>query len=144
MTIDVVTRDRDQVTGNDDLEIAAWVASGAWQTVERGGATETLLDELVPRGDRRRVDVRIQLVATSPNHSQGDVLRLSLVVMLVQDVARGATGGDGDDGPSAGFLPDTGSPVGLAALGLAAVLIGSGLAALVARGRRRSEDGEAA
>lgn len=141
LTIEVVTRDPGRLIGNDDLEIAARVAGGAWQTVERGGSAEALLDDLVPRGDRRRVDVRVRLVATSPNRSQGDAIRLSLVVTLAQDVVGAEAGGDG--GQDAGLLPGTGSPVGLGALVLAAVLIGAGLA-LAGRGRRRSEDGKAA
>ena len=100
-----------------------------------GRPSTQLTREAIARGRSARVNVRVAFVAASPNRSQSDRLPLTLLVTLV-DAATGQAAPDDDDEA----LSDTGADVEPWLIWLAAGLIGSGLALVVARGRRDDAD----
>ena len=139
MRLAVRSADLDGLLERDDILISARVRGGSWIPLNSGGAGRTLTEGALAQGDRLRLDVRVAFVAAATNGSEVDKLPLDFVVRLTQD-GHGSVGGveGGSDPGGSGDLPATGAAVEPWLLWLAAGLIGSGLALLVAR--RREEE----
>ena len=139
MRLAVRSTDLDTLLERDDILISARVRGGRWVPLNDGGAGSPLTEGALAQGDRLRLDVRVAFVAAATNRSEVDKLPLDFVVRLTQDRPGGGGGGEGNsDGWGSGDLPATGAAVEPWLLWLAAGLIGSGLALLVAR--RREEE----
>ncbi len=137
MRLAVRSTDLDGLLERDDILISARVRGGSWVPLHDGGAGRTLTEGALAQGDRLRLDVRVAFVAAATNGSEVDKLPLDFVVRLTQ--ARPGGGEGNSDGGGSGDLPATGAAVEPWLLWLAAGLIGSGLALLVARRREEEE-----
>lgn len=141
LTVDVLATDPDALLANDDFLVEAQVGAGPWVNVEPG--TTRAATELKIAQDAR-TDVRIRATFVVESTSEDEVIPFSVRLRMSEDgdvggVDEGDGGGGGGDvgGVDNGLLPDTGSPLGLGLIWLAAGLLGAGLA-LVAPRRRRS------
>lgn len=132
MQIALRTTDPDLLLARDDLRVVARVKDGPWTSLA-GGADQTLTDEILPTGDRVRVDLRVAFVPQATNRTEQRHLPLTFVIRLSQ------AGGDGAGDPS-GDLPDTGSRVDLWLVWLGTALLGGGAALVVAVRRREARD----
>lgn len=124
MEVDVLGADVDSLLETGDLDVWGRVDGGAWQELSGTGARQLLAAVPAQPGDVLKVDVRVDLDATSVNTSQALMLNLNLRVRLTQagtgsnDPGSGAgnedtDGGEGHDDSGAGsfgLLPDTGGP----------------------------------
>ena len=135
MRIRVETKDPGGLLRRDDIRIDARVSGGSWTPLPDAGGAQPLTDQTLAMGDRVRVDLRVAFVAESTNPSELRELPLRFVVRLTQ----AGPGGGKDDDDNSGFLPDTGAAVERWLLWVAAGLIGSGLALLLARRRREEQ-----
>jgi len=145
LTIKVRSADGAGLLAANDIEITTRTAGGEWHEVENGIASVPLTDHAIEQGGEVRVDVKVRFVWLAPNGTMLKRLPLDFEVRLVE--AGPPDGDNGSDGPT-GLLPDTGSAVSLLLVWLGAILLGSGIALVVAARRRRAEespveDGEA-
>jgi hypothetical protein len=139
LTVRVVTRDPDRLVRDDGFDIAARVGGSGWLSLTNGELAEALARELVERGDRVRVDVRVTLGPGATNRSQADTLPFNLRVTLAD--SHPAPGGQGAGTPS--VLPGTGTPVHTGLVWIGSALVGTGLALMAGR-RRTPAEGEVA
>jgi LPXTG-motif cell wall-anchored protein len=135
MSIEVRSRDSGRLLPDHDIGLTVRAAGGPWAALENGQPVATLLRGALVRDERVRVDVRVVFDRASTNQSQVRRLPLTFHVRLV---GAGADADVPDDGPDA--LPDTGSLVEPWIVWLGAVLIGGGLALVLAARRREADD----
>ncbi|KRB74131.1 hypothetical protein ASE01_19300 [Nocardioides sp. Root190] len=143
LTVDVVAADPDTLLADDDFLVEARLGNGAWVNIEDGTTSlrSTSLD--VAEGVSTTVTLRGTFRPESTRENGIIPLRATITLSEDGDVG-GVDDGDGDGdgnvgGVDNGGLPDTGSPVDMILVWLAAGLIGGGLA-LVRTRRRESEE----
>ncbi|MCL2542201.1 MAG: LPXTG cell wall anchor domain-containing protein [Nocardioidaceae bacterium] len=150
MVVDVVAGDAHQLLSSGDVTIAARVGSGGWVDVHAGKTRVTPAVLGIARSAADRVTVR---VALAPSATVGEDLKTSfhLQVTMFQGGVEGihlhnghGNGGNGQGASGVGGagsgLPNTGSPVAVGWIWLAAGLIGAGLALVVRRKREVRHD----
>lgn len=144
LTVDVIASDPDALLANDDFLVEAQVGSGPWVNVEPG-TTRAATELKIAQG--ARTDVRIRATFDLDSTSEDELIPFSVRLTMSEDSdVGGVDEGDGDGngggavgGVDTGALPDTGSPVEMVFLWLAAGLIGAGLALVLPRRRRRED-----
>jgi len=135
LAVDVLAEDPDGLLTSDVFVLEARVGTGEWVGIDPGttALAPVVLD--VPEGARTRITVRGTFLPEATDH-QDEIAPFRVRVTLSEDGdVGGVTEGNGD-GEVGGqdALPDTGSPFGMGLVGIAAALIGAGIA-LVRPGR---------
>lgn len=144
LTVDVIASDPDDLLANDDFVVEAQVGAGPWVNVEPG-STRARTELKIAQGGQ--TDIRIRATFVPESTSELTVIPFRVRLTMSEDGDVGGVdngGGDGNGGGDVGgvdngALPDTGSPIDMMFLWIAAGLVGAGLALVLPRRRRREE-----
>ncbi|GAB4004778.1 hypothetical protein [Nocardioides ultimimeridianus] len=160
MTINAFSTDAQHLLASGSLVIAARVGSGAWTSL-RVGRTRVLPAVLkIARNATSSVTVKVTLLASTT--AQMDLAAaFRLRILMFQGDVKGINTGHGGNGNgngngdgngngggqvkginvgNGGGLPNTGSPITMMWIWIAAGLIGSGIALVAPRRRREARD----
>lgn len=145
MTINAFTSDAARLLSNGAVVISARVGSGPWTALTAGHTRVRPAVLKVARNATSKVTVQVRF-ARAVTAPMDRTASFRLRILLFQAGGRGVGPGDdgngnGGSGSGHGGLPDTGSPVTMAWIWLAAALIGSGIAMVAPRRRREADHG---
>lgn len=153
MTVNALTKDSQKLISSGAMVIAARVGSGPWTALSVGKTR--VLPAILKVAQNAISKITVQ-VAFQPSTTAQMNLAASfqLRITMFQGDVKGINTGHGGHGNGNGSghvgginigngsgLPNTGSPIELRWIWLAAALIGSGLALVVPRRRREADDG---
>lgn len=139
LDVTMITGPAEALIDTGDLKVGVRVDNGAFESATTSG-THVLASQVpVARGQKHRIDVRVDFDPASTNLSETKRLRLRFNVRLTQDASvlppTNGGGNGNNSGHGGGLLPGTGSVISPGLLVLATLLCSVGLA-LVGFGRR--------
>ncbi|HET6153921.1 MAG TPA: hypothetical protein VFE15_13285 [Marmoricola sp.] len=121
LSVTAVVGDPDKLLDHRDVALQVRRDSGPWVSLPAGTTARPFGDQALAAAAQARIDIRAELLPSSPNRSQTTALHLDFRVGLTERAHQAAA----PTGHGGGLLPETGGvPFRVLAIGLALVAAG--------------------